>query len=61
MKTIEQMITSFETKATMDDYSVVSKEDLLTAAAYLKNLVRDLDNIKISLNSDSVVVPKSDL
>lgn len=61
MKTIEQMITSFETKATMDDYSVVSKEDLLTAAGYLKNLVKDLDSIKISLNSDRVVVPKSDL
>lgn len=60
MKTIEQLITSFETKAETDDYSVVSREDLLTAAGYLKNLVKDLDSIKISLNADRVEFPKSD-
>lgn len=60
MKTIEQMIASFETKAAMDDYSVVSREDLLTAAGYLKNLVKDIDSIKISLNADRVELPKSD-
>lgn len=60
MKTIEQMIASFETKAAMDDYSVVSREDLLTAAGYLKNLVKDVDSIKISLNADRVELPKSD-
>lgn len=60
MKTIEELITSFETKAAMDDYSVVSREDLLTAAGYLKNLVKDIDSIKISLNADRVELPKSD-
>lgn len=60
MKTIEQMIKSFETKAATDDYSVVSREDLLTAAGYLKNLVKDIDGIKISLNADRVEFPKSD-
>lgn len=60
MKTIEQMIASFETKAAMDDYSVVSREDLLTAAGYLKNLVKDIDSIKISLNADRVELSKSD-
>lgn len=60
MKTIEQMIASFETKAAMDDYSVVSREDLLTTAGYLKNLVKDIDSIKISLNADRVELPKSD-
>lgn len=60
MKTIEQMIKSFETKAATDDYSVVSREDLLTAAGYLKNLVKDIDDIKISLNADRVEFPKSD-
>ena len=60
MKTIEELITSFETKSAMDDYSVVSREDLLTAAGYLKNLVKDIDSIKISLNADRVELPKSD-
>lgn len=60
MKTIEKLITSFETKAEMDEYSVVSREDLITAAGYLKNLVKDLDSIKISLNADRVNIPESD-
>lgn len=55
MKTIEQLIKSFETKATMDEYSVVSKEDLLTSVYYLKTIVDELDRLrKISLNSDRV-------
>ena len=60
MKTIEQLITSFETKAATDEYSIVSREDLITAAGYLKNLVKDLDSIKISLNADRVNIPESD-
>jgi hypothetical protein len=60
MKTIEQLITSFETKAATDEYSIVSREDLITAAGYLKNIVKDLDSIKISLNADRVNIPESD-
>lgn len=60
MKTIEQLIKSFETKAATDDYSIVSREDLITAAGYLKNLVKDLDSIKISLNAGRVNIPESD-
>lgn len=55
MKTIEELITSFETKASMDEYSVVSKEDLLTSVYYLKTIVDGLDRMrKIPLNSDRV-------
>lgn len=55
MKTIEELITSFETKAAMDEYSVVSKEDLLTSVYYLKTIVDGLDRMcKIPLNSDRV-------
>ncbi len=50
MKTIEQLIKSFETKAAMDDCSIVSRDDLLTAVSYLKTVAGDSDN-KISLNA----------
>lgn len=53
MKTIEQLIESFETKAAMDNCSIVSKDDLLTAVRYLKIVLGDSDS-KISLNASQV-------
>lgn len=53
MKTIEQLIKSFETKAAMDNCSIVSRDDLLTVVRYLKTIVNDSDN-KISLNVGQV-------
>lgn len=53
MKTIEQLIKSFEAKAAIGDSSIVSKDDLLTAVMYLKTVQGDSGN-KISLNSGRV-------
>lgn len=53
MKTIEQLIKSFESKAAMDNCSIVSRDDLLTAIRYLKTIAGDSGN-KISLNSGQV-------
>lgn len=53
MKTIEQLIKSFEVKADMDDFSIVSKDDLLTAVMYLKTVASDSES-KISLNAGKV-------
>ena len=53
MKTVEQLIKSFEAKAAMDDYSIVSRDDLLTAVMYLKTVTGDSED-KISLNADRV-------
>lgn len=53
MKTIEQLIKSFEVKADMDDFSIVSKDDLLTAVMYLKTVASDSEN-KISLNAGKI-------
>jgi len=53
MKTIEQLIKSFEAKAAMDDCSIVSRDDLLTAVMYLKTITGDSGD-KISLNADRV-------
>lgn len=50
MKTIEQLIKSFEEKASEDNFSIVSRDDLLTAIIYLKTIVGDSEN-KISLNT----------
>lgn len=49
MKTVEQLIKSFEAKAAMDNCSIVSRDDLLTAVMYLKTVTGDSED-KISLN-----------
>lgn len=54
MKTLNQLITSIETKANLDEYSVISKEDLQHILRCLKayqNLVKPEEQDKISLNS----------
>lgn len=53
MKTIEQLIKSFQAKAAMDDFSIVSKDDLLAAVMYLETTAGDAEN-KISLNANRV-------
>lgn len=61
MKSIEQLIESFEQKAQQDAYSVVSREDLFNAAQRLKNLVSmsaRSKSQKMSLNSDSTNADK---
>lgn len=53
MKTIEQLIKSFQAKAAMDDFSIVSKDDLLAAIMYLETAAGDSED-KISLNANRV-------
>lgn len=58
MKSIVQLIASFEQKARQDEYAIVSKSDLQTAAnlltdyqQILTNDVNTKHNQKVSLNS----------
>lgn len=58
MKSIVQLITSFEQKARQDEYAIVSKSDLQTAANLLTDYQQILTddantkhNQKVSLNS----------
>lgn len=60
MKTLSQLIASFEQKANQDDYAVVSREDLKAAAIALtsfQQMLTDTENSakKVSLNSKKAV------
>ena len=64
MKNLNQLIASFEVKASQDDYAVVSREDLEQAVRYLKESVKsreelesDVAYVPLSLNSRTLVNP----
>lgn len=52
MKTIVQLIKSFQEKASMDEYAIVSRNDLQAAINYLSQVAERSDTVsKMSLNS----------
>ena len=54
MKSLNQLIASFEVKANQDDYAIVSKDDLEQAAQLLKDYRRS-KSAEDRLNPDNAI------